>query len=125
MRCALLPLAAGVFCFFLLVTVPKIGFATLIQTLAASAGFEGRIFGFAGCMVMMVDGLLITVLAFVAPPYVSLETSLWVSCGTFAAAGIFEGCVGPSLVLTKESRRLITQGSASQQHLESWAAATE
>ncbi len=47
------------FVFFLFSTVPKIGFATLMQSLAQQADASGRIFGFVSTVITAMDSLVL------------------------------------------------------------------
>ena len=90
------------FCFFLLTTLPKIGFATLLQSLAAQADASGRVFGFVASFVTMCDAavMLLLSLLFGALP---LRAALWAACGLFAAVGLLEGTLGRHLVSERRS----------------------
>lgn len=88
--------------FFFLMTLPKIGFATLLQNMACASEAPGRVFGFTASFVMVVDSLVVGGLSLCAPSergVIKLATSLWISAGLVAGVGLFEGLFGPALVL--------------------------
>lgn len=90
------------FFFFLFSTAPKIGFATLMQSLAAEADASGRIFGFVAAFLTATDSLVLMGLSAVFSAC-SLQQSLWISCGCIAAHGLIEFAVGPYLILSQSS----------------------
>eukprot|EP00455_Lapot_gusevi_P053331 TRINITY_DN8301_c0_g1_i3.p1 TRINITY_DN8301_c0_g1~~TRINITY_DN8301_c0_g1_i3.p1 ORF type:complete len:603 (+),score=213.55 TRINITY_DN8301_c0_g1_i3:84-1811(+) len=87
------------FFFFLFSTAPKIGFGTLMQSLAAEADASGRIFGFVAAFVTTTDSLVLMGLSSVFSFY-SLQNALWVSCGIIAGHGFLEYFFGPYLILS-------------------------
>ena len=88
------------FGFFLLMTMPKIGFATLLQHMATASDAPGRVFGFTAAFIMVVDSLVVAGLSLCAPSAtMKLSTFLWIAGGSVAAIGLFEGACGPRLVL--------------------------
>ena len=96
-------LCVAVFCFFFLMTLPKIGFATLLQHMACASDAPGRVFGFTASLVMIVDSLVVAGLSLCAPsPSFKLATSLWISAGFVAGVGVLEGTFGPRLVLGED-----------------------
>ncbi len=86
------------FFFFFFSTVPKIGFATLMQSLAAQADASGRIFGFVAAFLTGMDSLVLMGMAVLFSSY-PLQHALWISCGCIAGHGVVELAFGPSLVL--------------------------
>ena len=90
-------LCAVSFCFFLLTTLPKIGFATLLQSLAAQADASGRVFGFVASFVTMCDAAVMMGLSLLFGT-LSLRAALWAACGCFAFVGLLEGTLGRYLV---------------------------
>ncbi|KAH8086204.1 hypothetical protein JL720_7407 [Aureococcus anophagefferens] len=85
------------FGFFLLMTMPKIGFATLLQHMATASDAPGRVFGFTAAFIMVVDSLVVAGLSLCAPSAaMKLSTFLWIAGGSVAAIGLFEGArAGP------------------------------
>eukprot|EP00013_Stygamoeba_regulata_P004978 CAMPEP_0177638064 /NCGR_PEP_ID=MMETSP0447-20121125/5294_1 /TAXON_ID=0 /ORGANISM="Stygamoeba regulata, Strain BSH-02190019" /LENGTH=576 /DNA_ID=CAMNT_0019140011 /DNA_START=42 /DNA_END=1768 /DNA_ORIENTATION=+ len=83
--------------FFFFATIPKIGFATLLQSISADEEASGRIFGFAATFVTAVDALLIMGLSQVFE-HAALDIALWVTALGFCAVGLVEGLLGPYLM---------------------------
>ena len=98
--CLLLVYAAAFF-FFLFSTVPKIGFATLMQTLAAQADASGRIFGFVAAFLTAMDSLVLMGMSALFANF-DLQMALWISCGIIAVHGLVEVVFGPALVLAPQ-----------------------
>jgi hypothetical protein len=86
------------FFFFLFSTAPKIGFATLMQSLAAEADASGRIFGFVAAFLTATDSIVLMAFSAVFAS-TDLQLALWITCGCIALHGVVEVLVGPSLVL--------------------------
>lgn len=86
------------FFFFLFSTAPKIGFATLMQSLAAEADASGRIFGFVAAFLTGMDSVVLMVFSSVFAA-VDLQQALWITSGCIVAHGVIEMLFGPSLVL--------------------------
>lgn len=90
--------SASAFLFFFFSTAPKVGFATLMQTLAVkSAKNPAAIFGSIATFVTTVDSLILMGLSFVFA-FMSLQSALLVSCSIVAAHGLVELLVGPQLI---------------------------
>jgi len=105
-------LCAVSFCFFLLTTLPKIGFATLLQSLAAQADASGRVFGFVASFVTMCDAAVMMGLSLLFGT-LSLRAALWAACGCFAFVGVLEGTLGRYLVSERPGRVLRAANDAS------------
>lgn len=89
----------GVFLFFLFSTLSKIGFSTLMQSLAArTAEHTGLVFGFMGTFVTLTDAAVLMTMSTLFAT-VDFQVALWVICGLFALHGIVERFVGADLVL--------------------------
>ncbi len=89
----------GSFLFFLFSTAPKIGFGTLMQSLAAEVDASGRIFGFITCVITATDSLVLLLFSLLFSS-LSLKYSMWLCCGFIALHGLCEVVFGPYLVLT-------------------------
>lgn len=94
------------FFFFLFSTVGKIGFATLMQSLAAEFGASGRVFGFLAVAVTGTDALILMGLSTLFASYgpEDLGTPLWVCCGLICGHGLIECVFGPCLVLGSDKK---------------------
>ncbi|KAH8051500.1 hypothetical protein JL722_10672 [Aureococcus anophagefferens] len=85
------------FGFFLLMTMPKIGFATLLQHMATASDAPGRVFGFTAAFIMVVDSLVVAGLSLCAPSAaMKLSTFLWGSpAGPSRRSGSSRARAGP------------------------------
>ena len=88
-----------IFIFNFLTTVPKIGFQNLLQVYAGKEEDASQIFGLLAAFTTLADAAVVTIIAFISPPYFDLITALWLGCGLYALVGLFEGIFGPRLVL--------------------------
>jgi hypothetical protein len=91
----------GAFFFFLFSTAPKIGFATLMQSLAAEADASGKIFGFVAAFLTATDSVVLMAFSAVFASF-DLQRALWITCGCIAAHGCIELVFGPSLMLSRQ-----------------------
>jgi hypothetical protein len=96
---------AAMFLFFFFSTLSKIGFSTLMQSMAAEVdatapggNVTGRVFGFVAAFVTATDALVLMALASLFSA-LSLQVALWAVTGFIAAHGIVELLLGPRLVL--------------------------
>ena len=93
------------FMFFLFATVPKIGFATLLQSLASSEDASGSIFGFAASFITVTDAVILLILSELFGIYRhNLNTIFWICTACFGCVGVIEGLFGPSLFLPKDEK---------------------
>lgn len=91
----------GVFLFFLFSTLSKIGFSTLMQSLAArTAEHTGLVFGFMGTFVTMTDAAVLMTMSTLFAA-LDFKIALWIICSLFALHGIIERFFGPDLVLPR------------------------
>lgn len=90
----------AMFLFFLFSTLAKIGFSTLMQSMAAEVEATGKVFGFVAAFVTAVDALILMALAALFAA-VDLQLALWIGCGGIAVHGLVELLFGPALVLKK------------------------
>jgi len=92
---------ASSFFFFVFSTAPKIGFATLLQSLVASQQIAGRVFGFVGTFVTLADAAVIFLInsIFVVLGPRSQFLALLVVTSLYLVHGLVEACFGPQLVL--------------------------
>jgi hypothetical protein len=110
------------FLFFFFATIPKIGFATLLQSISAEEDASGRIFGFAATFVTATDAALLmgrlpssssssclsssssaSLLVYLVLSLLFEETlergkTFWICGGLFVAVSAFEGFFGPYLM---------------------------
>lgn len=91
-------LLVGVFLFFIFSTAPKIGFASLIQTLVTHEDDVAKVFGFVGMFVTITDGLMITIINLILYWVVDFRLGLWIVFGVYAAHGLLEYAFGTKLV---------------------------
>jgi MFS family permease len=96
---------AAMFFFFLFSTLSKIGFSTLMQSMAGESEATGRIFGFVAAYVTATDALILMGMAALFSA-MSLQGALWVATGFIALHGFVELVFGPSLVLKKKEEGL-------------------
>jgi len=98
----------SLFLFFLFSTLSKIGFSTLMQSMAAEVEATGRVFGFVAAFVTAVDAILLMAFSalFAALP---LHTALWIQCGFITLHGLLEFLLGPTLVLPEQTTGLDDQ----------------
>jgi len=107
--------------FFLFSTGPKIGFETLLQGMAASVEGSGKIFGFVGPFISVVDSIVVMgiSLAFSLVKAQADEDdtreelflqSLMITCGVFLLHGVVEAFLGPSLMLPRDETMLHNLG---------------
>eukprot|EP01055_Gregarina_sp_Pseudo9_P005921 Gregarina_sp_Pseudo_9__5920@NODE_943_length_2044_cov_34_100748_g884_i0_p1_GENE_NODE_943_length_2044_cov_34_100748_g884_i0NODE_943_length_2044_cov_34_100748_g884_i0_p1_ORF_typecomplete_len572_score104_50_NODE_943_length_2044_cov_34_100748_g884_i0951810 len=93
----------GVFLFFIFSTAPKIGFASLIQTLVTHEDDVAKVFGFVGMFVTVTDGLmiaLINIILFWSPTF---QIGLWIVFGFYAIHGLLEYMFGSKLIQESSS----------------------
>jgi hypothetical protein len=90
----------GMFLFFIFSTLSKIGFSTLMQSMAAEIEATGRVFGFVAAFVTATDAIILMSMAAIFSAC-GLEMALWISCAFIATHGAIELVFGPSLVLKK------------------------
>eukprot|EP00744_Colponema_vietnamica_P003164 GILI01004885.1.p1 GENE.GILI01004885.1~~GILI01004885.1.p1 ORF type:complete len:589 (-),score=199.63 GILI01004885.1:1410-3176(-) len=102
---ARLTVFAASFFFFLFSTAPKIGFATLLQGLAAEEESSGKIFGFVGTFVTAMDALVIMAMTLIFTSTDSVLTAFWVCSGIYVGHGLLEVLFGPCLILRGKSRK--------------------
>ena len=93
-------LFVAMFLFFLLSTISKIGFSTLMHSLAAETEATGRVFGFVAAFVTATDALLLMAMSALFST-LTLQSALWISCGFIAAHGLVQLLCGPTLVLPR------------------------
>lgn len=90
----------SMFLFFLFSTISKIGFSTLMQSMAAEVESTAKVFGFLAAFVTATDAIILMGLSAIYAT-VGFEKALWISCGLIATHGLFELVLGPRLVLKK------------------------
>jgi hypothetical protein len=95
----------GMFAFFSLSAVPKIGFQALIQSLASSSESSDKIFGFVGTFVTLCDCVVFFGFAALFNYLGSFELALSISAGIIAFNGLLELLIGPCLILPPAKRR--------------------
>jgi hypothetical protein len=117
----------GVVLFFLFSTAPKIGLQTLLQGLASSVEGSGKVFGFVGPFVSILDALVVMGISLVfgamkrdcpaegqpgRQQCVSdgFSDSLAVTCAIYLAHGVLECLFGPSLIIPTNSEVLRNLG---------------
>lgn len=88
----------AMFLFFLLSTLSKIGFSTLMQSMAAEVEATGRVFGFVAAFVTATDALLLMAMSALFST-LHLQMALWISCAFIALHGLVQLLFGPALVL--------------------------
>jgi len=93
---------ASMFLFFIFSTLSKIGFATLMQSLAAEVEATGRVFGFVAAFVTATDAAVLMILAALFSS-LGLQSALWATTAFIAVHGLIELVVGPGLVLGSSS----------------------
>jgi len=90
----------GIFLFFFFTTAPKVGFGVLTQELIGETEQAGAIWGFGAAFITITDSVVIFVFSVLFEPEVaSLQKALWITSGCFAAIGLIEAILGPSLFL--------------------------
>lgn len=96
------------FCYFFLNTIPKVGFASLLQGLVTSQGEACRVFGFVGVFVTLVDALAILFmnLLFNALLHKGVFAAVASLVAVYALHGVVEAALGPCLVLRRGERAL-------------------
>eukprot|EP00920_Eleutheroschizon_duboscqi_P021541 GHVT01051056.1.p1 GENE.GHVT01051056.1~~GHVT01051056.1.p1 ORF type:complete len:647 (+),score=165.15 GHVT01051056.1:1147-3087(+) len=96
------------FFFFIFTTLPKIGFATLLQGLVTSPVVASKVFGFVGTFVTITDAIVITLVNGIFVYFGSatreafLHGLLAVSL-LYVCHGLLEALLGPRLTLSAES----------------------
>mmetsp|Transcript_14983 Transcript_14983/g.24385 ORF Transcript_14983/g.24385 Transcript_14983/m.24385 type:complete len:524 (+) Transcript_14983:195-1766(+) len=113
----------SVFLFFLFSTAPKIGFATLLQGLASSVEGSGKIFGFVGPAISIVDSVVIMIISFAFGAFKGqcqeddehcrsehFGYALLLACGLYLLHGVVECFIGPKLMLPNDPTMLRNVG---------------
>jgi len=106
-RCLVL---LGAILFFLFSTAPKIGFATLLQGMASSVEGSGKIFGFVGPFISIIDSFVVMGLSLLFHffkgqchelecEHSQFSKALLATCGIYLTHGIAECFLGPWLML--------------------------
>lgn len=98
----------AMFLFFLFSTLSKIGFSTLMQSMAAEVEATGRVFGFVAAFVTATDALLLMGMSALFSA-IGLELALWIACAFIAVHGLIELLFGPGLVLKHQPTSLDEQ----------------
>lgn len=98
----------AMFLFFLFSTLSKIGFSTLMQSMAAEVEATGRVFGFVAAFVTATDALILMGMAAIFSS-LGLQMALWISTAFIATHGLIELAFGPSLVLKPSTKSLDDQ----------------
>eukprot|EP01056_Protomagalhaensia_sp_Gyna25_P005092 Protomagalhaensia_sp_Gyna_25__5091@NODE_582_length_3071_cov_72_807388_g450_i0_p1_GENE_NODE_582_length_3071_cov_72_807388_g450_i0NODE_582_length_3071_cov_72_807388_g450_i0_p1_ORF_typecomplete_len469_score33_26_NODE_582_length_3071_cov_72_807388_g450_i03391745 len=91
-------LLTGVALFFIFSTAPKIGFASLIQSLVTNEDDVAKVFSFVGMFVTIADGLMIAFINLVLYWIPDFELGLWVVFGIYAIHGLLEYFFGSQLI---------------------------
>lgn len=114
----------AVILFFLLSTAPKIGFETLLQGMVTSVEGSGKIFGFVGPFISIIDSIVVMAisLAFsmtkskcidkndVECQDAQFSMALIITASIFLAHGVFETFFGPHLMLPRDPAMLSGMG---------------
>ena len=96
---------ATCFLFFLVTTLPKIGFMCLLQTMVSSIENGHRVFGFIAIIATLLDAGVIMLLTTFFDIY-STSWALWLTVFFFAGHGLLELILGPWLVLGGGTKHL-------------------
>jgi hypothetical protein len=102
--------------FFLFSTAPKIGFETLLQAIASRADASGRVFGFVGTAITIMDSVVVLSCSLIFAGLkghcedddskclqLGLSNGLWAISGIYAAHGLLEVMLGPTLMLSQRN----------------------
>jgi hypothetical protein len=89
----------GVFLFNCLVTLPKLAFQTLLQSLVSEQDACGKVYGLVGVFCVG-SSAIVPYLFTLLFERTNIQHALWVSAGLYAGFGVFQSLVGPCLVLS-------------------------
>lgn len=102
---ATLLMGAACFLFFFFSTMAKIGFGSMLQSLAAQTGVSGRVFGFIGTCVTTADAVLLMVFSALFQVFQDTpETAFWIMGGMVLLHGTIELLFGPCLLLNQPTQ---------------------